>query len=182
MSRAAKHPGRLAAQLLQLMENSVGRDGEAGSWDKNDAPASAKSYFIRVLRPATEKTSSLRNVREMHTLAVILDHFALGRTRAEADVAAQRLKALELASTTGSWDKAQYLELVPQEGASLVNKDEEYLTTKETELHQRLHGRGRGGSYENDWSSYADRSKGGKDKDKGKDKGKKGKGGKGKDR
>ena len=51
----------------------MGRDGEARSWDKYDVPASAKSYLIHVLRPTTEKTSSLRNVREMHTLAVILD-------------------------------------------------------------------------------------------------------------
>ena len=174
MSWAARHPGRLATQLLQLMEDTVGRDGEARSWDKDDVPASAKSYFIHVLRPTTEKTSSLRDVREMHTLAVILDHLALGRSGAAADVVAQRLKALELASTSGSWEKAQYLEIVPPEGASLVNKEEEYLATKETELHQRLHGRSKGSSFEPDWNNYGGKTKNGKGKNKDKDR--KGKG------
>jgi len=123
----------------------------------------------------------MRNVREMHTMSVILDHLALGRSKAAADVAAQRLKALELASTTGSWDKAQYLELVPQEGATLVNKEEDYRVTKETELHHRLHGppRGKGQYFEHDWPSYEEKGKKGY-KDKGRHKGKDGKG-KGKD-
>ena len=152
----------------------MGRDGEAKRWDRCDTPASAKSYFLRVLRPATEKKGSLRDVREMHTLSVILDHLALGRSGAAADVAAQRLKALELASTSGSWEKAQYLEIVPPEGASLVNKEEEYLATKETELHQRLHGRSKGSSFEPDWNSYGGKGKYGKGKSKDKDR--KGKG------
>ena len=170
--------GVLAAQTLKRMEDSVGRDGEATHWGKSDTPASAKSYYLRVLRPATEKVS-LRNLREMHTMAVVLDHLALGRSKAAADVAAQRLKALELASTTGSWDKAQYLELVPQEGATLVNKEEEYLATKETELYQRLHGphRGKGKPSEHGWQNYDDKKKGdGSSKGKHKNKDSKGRG------
>ena len=49
----------------------------------------------------------------------------------------QRLEALELATTTVSWDKAHNLEFVPQEGAILVNKDA-FFATRETEPHQRL--------------------------------------------
>ena len=71
----------------------------------------------------------------MHTIAVILDHLALGRTRSAADVCAQRLKALELASTSGTWDRAQFIELVEAEGATLVDKEEEYIATREVELH-----------------------------------------------
>ena len=65
-----------------------------------------------------------------------------------------------------------------------MSKGEGCRTAMETELHQRPHGRGKGRSYEGDWSNCADRSKGGKgkDEDKGKDKGKKGNGGKGRDR
>ena len=77
-----------AAQTLQLVEDSVGRGGEATRWERGDTPASAKSYFLRPLRPFTENVS-LRSVREMQTIAVILDHLVLGRSRAAADVAAQ---------------------------------------------------------------------------------------------
>ena len=51
----------------------------------------------------------------MNTLAVIMDHLALGRYREAADTAGQRLKALELASTTGNWKAAAEVELVPQD-------------------------------------------------------------------
>ena len=177
MSWATRYPGRLAARTLQQMGDCVGRDGEAKSWDKDSVPASAKSYFIRVLKPNTERVSSLRNVREMHAMAVLLDHLALGRTKAAADVAAQRLKALELASTSGNWDSAQYLELVPAESATLVNKEEEYNAKRETEFHRRLHGRAATQSYDHAWTSSSESGKG-KAKGKGKEKGK----GKGKDK
>ena len=180
MSWAAKHHGQLAARVLQQMEDCVGRDGDAKTWDRNSTPASAKSYFVRALKPNTERVSSLRNVREMHTMAVILDHLALGRSKAAADVAAQRLKALELASTSGSWDAAQYLELVPAETATLVNKEEEYSATRETEFNQRLHRRAAAPyhqNYEYVWNGSGDNGKG-KGKAKGKDKGK----GKGKEK
>ena len=148
------------------MEDRVGRDGEAKAWDKDSTPASAKSYFLRVMKPNGEKSASIRNVREMHTLAVIMDHLALGRTRAAADVCAQRLKALELASTTGSWERAQYIELVEPEGATLVDKEEEFIATKEVELNRRLHGRGGWQPYEQNWKQHDH------DKAKGKEKGK----------
>ena len=51
----------------------------------------------------------------MNTLAVIMDHLALGRYREAADTAGQRLKALELASTTGNWKAAAEVELIPQD-------------------------------------------------------------------
>eukprot|EP00959_Pyramimonas_sp_CCMP1952_P196181 4101617-Pyramimonas_sp.AAC.1 len=73
----------------------------------------------------------MRNQREMHTMAVILDHLALGRVNQAADVCAQRLKALEMASETGTWQKAQHLELVEAEGPGLTEKEEEFMVTKE---------------------------------------------------
>ena len=146
------------------MEDRVGRDGEAHAWDKDSTPASAKSYFLRVMKPSGSQTS-IRNIREMHTLAVVLDHLALGRTRAAADVCAQRLKALEMAALTGSWERAQYIELVEQEGATLVDKEEEFIATKEVELHRRLHGHG--GS-PNSASAWRQDDAKGKGKDKGK--------------
>ena len=45
-----------------------------------------------------------RSQREMATLARILDLLASGRPGAAADVAAQRLKAVETAQRDGHWD------------------------------------------------------------------------------
>ena len=114
--------------------------------------------------------------RLMHTMSVILDHLALGRGSAAADVCAQRLKALELATVTGSWEKAQYVEIVETEGPTLIGKAEEFMVTKEVELHQRLRGRGADRTYEHYWKQ-PDGGKGkSKDKGKGKENGGKGKG------
>ena len=113
MSWAEEYPGRLAARLLQRMENNVGRDGEANSWAKDSAPAAARAYHIRVLK-VTYPDMTPRNARELHTLAVLLDHLALGRTKHAADIIAQRIKALERSIVDmGKWDHAQYLELIP---------------------------------------------------------------------
>ena len=48
---ASNHPGRLAGRGLQSMADAVGRDGEVGMWTKYDTPASAKSYYQRVIKP-----------------------------------------------------------------------------------------------------------------------------------
>jgi hypothetical protein len=138
---AHKHPGRLAAAGLQKMEDRVGRDGEAKVWETLAMPPAAKSYYLRVLRP--EHHASKRNVREMQTLCTVLDHLAQGRTGQAADIAMQRLKALEVAAQTGSWDRAAFLELVEPDDAPLVGKEEQFMVAKETELANRLQ-RGQG--------------------------------------
>ena len=146
MAWSEEYPGRLAARLLQRMEDRVGRDGEAAMWDKEAAPASARSYYLRVL--LTKYTDmKQRNSREMFTLSVLLDHLARGRTRRAADLAAQRLKAIERSMRDkGSWDAAQFLELLPTEGDSMLEKEEELVIARERELQRRLSGAGPSGS------------------------------------
>ena len=139
LSWAQRHPGRLAARLLQSMEDRVGRDGEAGAWAPDAMPAAAKSYFYRVLR-VSHSTGNLRNMREMATLCYILDHLAKGRNMAAADVAGQRLKAVEAAIVDGNWDRAQFLELVEPDGPLLAERQEQHMTARELELKQRLAG------------------------------------------
>ena len=123
----------------------MGRDGEAAMWDKEAAPASARSYYLRVL--LTKYTDmKQRNSREMFTLSVLLDHLARGRTRRAADLAAQRLKAIERSMRDkGSWEAAQFLELLPTEGDSMMEKEEELVIARERELQRRLAGPGPGG-------------------------------------
>ncbi|CAK0803465.1 unnamed protein product [Prorocentrum cordatum] len=118
------------------MENRVGRDGEAGSWAKDDMPAAAKSYYIRVLRVA-HASGGLRSLREMATLCHILDHVAKKRYKAAADVAGQRLNAVETAIVDGSWDRAQFLELVEQEDPLLAEQSERHMSSQELAFKQR---------------------------------------------
>ena len=114
-------------------------------WDKEAAPASARSYYLRVLLTKYPDMKA-RNSREMFTLSVLLDHLARGRTRRAADLAAQRMKAIERAMRDkGSWDAAQYLELLPTGGDSMIEKEEELVIARERELNRRLTGHPPGG-------------------------------------
>ena len=83
---------------------------------------------------------------------------------------------MEKASVDGTWERAQYLELVPPEGASLLDRDEEAMAAKELEADRKLRARG---SFQRTWQYEGDGAgeetagapRGGKD---GKGKGKKG--------
>ena len=68
------------------------------------------------------KQPPLRLLREMRTLATALDEIAAGRYQFAADVLAQRIKALELFQSDGTWNRAQYLELLDVEGPSLLGR------------------------------------------------------------
>ena len=131
---AKAHPGWLAAAQLQSMQDKVG-EGEA-AWDVTDTPASAKNYYLRVLKMGAQ--GSMRNLREMTTLCTILDHLALGRTRQAADTVAQRLKAVEMACADGHLERAQHLELVPPDSTPLTSKSEEYLVAQELKLKAKV--------------------------------------------
>ena len=62
-------------------------------------------------------------IREAKTLSSVLDLLALDRPREAADVIAQRLIAMEFVTKEGgSWDVAKFVELVPQDGAALMDK------------------------------------------------------------
>ena len=58
------------------------------------------------------------------------------------DYAAQHLKALEQAVTDGSWDRARFLNLLPEESATLVGRSERYMMRAEARAEQQLAGMG----------------------------------------
>ena len=121
----------------------------------------------------------LRLLREMRTLATALDEIAAGRYQFAADVLAQRIKALELFQSDGTWNRAQYLELLDAEGPSLLGRDEAVMASKEWagELKmRRLQSKGSGKTEQKGGHKDGGRTeqKGGKDP-------KKGRGGKGED-
>ena len=137
---AEKTPGRLTARLLRKMRDILAR--EEGPMNRGTAtnltPSAASSYFLTVLLPQYKDRLTLRTSRELRTTAKALDLLAQGRSDRAGDVLAQRYKALELFLADQTWSRAQFLELIPPEGASLVEKDEMLMASKEQTVEQKM--------------------------------------------
>ena len=141
ISYSRRRPGRLAARLLLKMREEAAL-GSAGAEEEPDTktPVSAVQYFLTILQPQLASKMNLRTQRELRTLAVVLDHLARSSPARAADVVAQRVKALERATSEGNWSAAQYLELIPSEHAGLLDRDEELHITKELNLERKVRG------------------------------------------
>ena len=72
-------------------------------------------FFAHV---SSQQVQGVRNLRELRTLAQIIDSIILGDLAFAADTAIQRYKAVELAAETGIWALAEEVELLPPSGAS----------------------------------------------------------------
>lgn len=170
---AQKFPGKLAARLLRKMNLATRFSGGAAQIARKHmgqvSPA-AHIYFLTVLTPQLREKWSPRTQRELKCWVTVLDLLAENLAPQAADVACQRIKALEKSVTDGQWKRAKFLELVEQEDLPLTDRGEENMMRKEQEWEDKLRGKG-GWNQWNDWSP-----KGGKDQEDRKGKGKKGKG------
>ena len=173
---AEKRPGRLTARLLNKMRDILAR--EEGPMHQgagtNLTPSAASSYFLTVIVPQYKERLTLRTSRELRTTAKALDLLAQGRADRAGDVLSQRYKALELYLADQTWSRAQFLELIPPEGATLVEKDEMLMASKEQTVEQRM--RATLGTPQWRAPSKGDVKGDEKGKSKGKGKGKKGRG------
>lgn len=109
-----------------------------GSEPSNLTPSTATSYFLTVMLPLHRDRLNLRVQRELRTVAKSLDLIAMGEPQRAADVLAQRLKALELMVTDQSWGRAAHIELLPAEGATLVEPDQNWVATREHVFENKL--------------------------------------------
>ena len=144
-------------------------------------PAVASTYFHVVIAPS-HRDMGQRNSREARTLCRALDLLAKKETGAAADLLCQRLKALEKSlADQGMWTRAQFLELLPPEGMTLVDRDEDLMVQRENELQVKIKGKGTAvvpyygkdqGSWkgQDSWKGWKGDKGKGKDKDKGKNK------------
>ena len=139
MTYSHQKPGRLAARLLMKMRNEVtlGSAGAEGS-SREKTPATGVQYLLTILLPQLGQRANLRTQRELRTLMVAVDLLARKNPARAADVLCQRVKALERASMDGGWSSAQFLELIPAENSSLLERDEEVYLSKEALLEQKL--------------------------------------------
>ena len=167
---AMKHPGRLASRLLQKMEKATRFEGaRRRSGAGNQVVPCAVNFFLAIMTPSLKDKWTPRTQRELRIWTEVLDCLAAKEYAAAADIAAQRVKALEQSVQDGNqWRKAKFLELVDSEEVTLADRGEANMMQKEVELEDKLKGKGH-------WNppNWEKKGKGGKD-GKGKDgKGKK---------
>lgn len=168
MEYAMINPGRLTSRLLLKMQTLLAKEGAPINQERpgNMTPATATAYLLTILIPTHRERLGVRLLREMRTIAGAVDEIARGHPEAAGDILSQRLKALELQLVDNSWQRAQFLELIPQEGAGLSERSEQAMASREQMQDLRMKG----------WNSdqwNKGNPKGGGDKGKGK--GKKGK-------
>ena len=179
----SKMPGALTgATLLQMQAALVQQSGQPWEVDKKALPPIFTQYWKMVLDVKASRPMS----REMNTLAFILDLMLQGRAASAADVATQRLKALEQVAGGGDFRIAQRQELVPlehQSMSSVVETLEASRLQREEQKAKAASGSGKGlwdrGKGKTDYDSW-EKGRGKKGEfAKGKGKGKKGDGKKG---
>ena len=137
----------------------------------NLTPPVATAYLQTVLIPSNKEKMGIRLAREMKTLAAIVDEIARGVPEVGADIASQRLKALELQMTDGGWQRAQFIELIAPEGAGLAERAEQYMAAREQANEAKMRLIVGGQRPPSQWQSHDGKGKGDQ---KGKSKGKKG--------
>ena len=109
---AAQRPGKtLRSSLDRIRGFLVGRQG--GSPEEARQMAALFTPYLRsVLIPSLAETPSLRNGRELETLAAALDALVEGNLEVVGDLLASRFKAVEAATQEGHWNVAKHYELL----------------------------------------------------------------------
>ena len=130
---AEKYPGRLTARLLGKMRQVLAREETPLNQQQgqNLTPPVASAYFLTVILNQYKDRINLRTSRELRSLAKSLDLIVQNAPERAADVLAQRIKSIEVSLADQSWGRAQHVELIPAEGAVLLDKDELAMATKE---------------------------------------------------
>ena len=131
--------------------------GGVSAIDESKLIPCATAYVTQVARTAN---LSVRNERELRTLAMSIDMMANGQVLSACDVLMQRFKAVELAASENNWSLATHLELLPPQIASATSTAEREavasLELAEERLRNAIGGRGgqnrsgrggRGGQY-----------------------------------
>ena len=109
----------MRAGLEEMRTYLAGRSGADVSW----ADGQVLAYFNQVVLAArTPKEIGERNMRELRTLAEMLDALMGGHLAKVGDLAMQRFQAIEMALSQGSWAQARHVEAIPPTDAALANE------------------------------------------------------------
>ena len=133
---ARQQHGSLLTSAMLEVDRFLAARGEAAS--------SGVGRFVQYLVTVYHQRHSpeqvgLRNAREMRTIAESLDAILEGNIARAGDVLVQRLKAIEVAVSDGSWAVAQHHELIAPVDVSLVTSAERSQTNRLEVQRSRLH-------------------------------------------
>ena len=134
LRKAHRSPGKLLGETLEKMGTYLSTVQGAGSGD--GLHPIVMSYLTAVLTPSVGSELSIRNSRELRTLAMALDFLIQGDVPQACDVLVQRFKAVEITQADGSWAHARHMELIPEarvtstsqaERASILQQEKDEL-------------------------------------------------------
>lgn len=111
-------PGALADLTLRRFQELLNRSTGGGTAAQElEMPPVARAYLSQIYMVRNpESAIGLRNLRELRTLATLVDLMASNDPLRALDVAVQRMKSIELFIAQGQWSQANLLELiVPEE-------------------------------------------------------------------
>ena len=113
LETSRRAPGRLLQDCIGKMKEYLrGRVGEVEGG--RELMSVFTPYLNSILIPSLASTPTLRNSRELSTLAATLDLLVCGRSAEAADVLTQRFRALETATQEGNWQLARHQEIISE--------------------------------------------------------------------
>lgn len=139
-----KYPGRLASRMLLKMQAQLAR-GLEGATDERTPPV-AMNHVLTVMQPTLGSRLGVRTLREMKTLAQCLDFLSTGRRGR--------------ATGEGHWSSAQFLELLPPDNATLLERDEEWFLAQEYLQDRKIKEYDRGHPPKGGWDNQKGKGKG----------------------
>jgi hypothetical protein len=151
----ARHPGLVAKRTVRECVEATGVELTMGTKLPDMSDSSLKktdlnklpSLFRLYVRQYQTTTVGLgqRSLREMQTLALVLDKLFAGRPAEAADVAVQRLKAVQMAHCDRNWERASFLELLPLADGTLASRAELLGSQKEMKAAKQMYAAGEPG-------------------------------------
>lgn len=126
-----KLPGYLARRASRQAATTLSQSTGEGEW----GVGVYRRYYRQILHP---KVSSKAILREMLTLCSLLDTILDGQILTVADIAAQRLKALELLASGSPVELASQLEILPKDLSHLAGQEEARYAQKEFQNENKL--------------------------------------------
>ncbi len=126
-----KYPGQLTQTALMEMSKYLSDRASVGDDPEIWTNQRVLGYLSQIFLAAHPQSKvGIRTVREMQTIATVLDLLVAGRLPQATDLLVQRFKALEAAQGEGGWQMARHLELIPLNSSGLMREEEREMATK----------------------------------------------------
>eukprot|EP00435_Cladocopium_sp_Y103_P038696 s361_g10.t1 len=186
--KSRDHPGSILRLLTDHVRETLEQGATTSVTEVGDSVTSGvkvMTYFMLHLRPSFG--TYLKEMREMHHIAAVLDTIRKGDISRAADALSARFMALHQSLLDQNWNTARHMEIFPMQETSAVGPSLVLATRKHSRLVDKVAGnyqqggwpgKGRGKGYKGDWQSanenradnkgYKGKGKKGKGKSKGK--------------